>query len=477
MPHRALSLIENLPDQSILQRIGNTPLIRIRLLEKEFPHITFYAKAEWFNPGGSVKDRPALRMIEEAERTGELTVERVILDSTSGNTGIAYALIGAAKGYQVKLVMPANVNEERREIVKAFGAEAIFTSALEGSDGAIREAHRMKDAAPGVYFMPDQYNNPFNWRSHFDTTGPEILDQTHGEVTHVVAGLGTTGTLMGVGRFLKRHNRGIRVIAAEPSDGLHGLEGLKHMGSSIVPGIYDPSVQDEKISVPTEAAYELAHDLARSEGLLVGNSSGAALYAAREVARRTSDGVFVMIFPDGGDRYFCSGLYRRKFCRFEFRLRSWTACGNTSKGAIRTRPAAHCWVGTRAAITTWSNSAGCEIRLRTDPATAMLWIPSSNCGCRRMPKPGDSRSSASPTATPTIRRSRPASIRIMPGAFTATWWRRCRRAGSARPAHGDWAMASALRRSRSLSADEAHQAAPLPSTTVAGRRAPGRLVR
>ena len=284
MPDRALSLIENLPEQSILQRIGNTPLIRIRLLEKEFPHITFYA-----------------------------TVERVILDSTSGNTGIAYALIGAAKGYQVKLVMPANVNEERREIVKAFGAEAIFTSALEGSDGAIREAHRMKDAAPGVYFMPDQYNNPFNWRSHFDTTGPEILDQTHGEVTHVVAGLGTTGTLMGVGRFLKRHNRGIRVIAAEPSDGLHGLEGLKHMGSSIVPGIYDPSVQDEKISVPTEAAYELAHDLARSEGLLVGNSSGAALYAAREVARRTSEGVFVMIFPDGGDRYLSSGLYRRKF--------------------------------------------------------------------------------------------------------------------------------------------------------------------
>jgi len=313
MPHRALSVFENLPDQSILQRIGNTPLIRIRLLEKEFPHITFYAKAEWFNPGGSVKDRPALRMIEEAERTGELTVEKVILDSTSGNTGIAYALIGAAKGYQVKLVMPENVNEERREIVKAFGAEAIFTPALEGSDAAIREAHRIKESAPGVYFMPDQYNNPFNWRAHFDTTGPEILDQMHGEITHFVAGIGTSGTLMGVGRFLKRHNRAIRVIAAEPSDGLHGLEGLKHMESSIVPGIYDPSVQDEKISVPTEAAYELAHDLARSEGLLVGNSSGAALYAAREVARRTSEGVFVMVFPDGGDRYLSSGLYRRKF--------------------------------------------------------------------------------------------------------------------------------------------------------------------
>src|SRR5436305_14862133 len=172
MPHRALSLVENLPDQSILQRIGNTPLIRVRHLEKEFPHITFYAKAEWFNSGGSVKDRPALRMIEEAERTGELTVEKVILDSTSGNTGIAYALIGAAKGYQVKLVMPANVNEERRETVKALGAEAIFSSALEGTDGAIRHAHRVKDAAPGVYLMPDQYHNPINCRSHFDPTSP-----------------------------------------------------------------------------------------------------------------------------------------------------------------------------------------------------------------------------------------------------------------------------------------------------------------
>ncbi|TMG37519.1 MAG: cysteine synthase family protein [Chloroflexi bacterium] len=312
MPDRALSVVENLPDQSILQRIGNTPLIRIRHLEKEFRHVTFYAKAEWFNPGGSVKDRPALRMIEEAERTGELTVEKIILDSTSGNTGIAYALIGAAKGYRVKLVMPENVNEERREIVKAFGAEVIFTPALEGSDGAIREARRLHLESPGVYFMPDQYNNPFNWRAHFDGTGPEILDQTHGEVSHFVAGMGTSGTLMGAGRFLKRHNREIRVIAAEPDDALHGLEGLKHMASSIVPGIYDPSVHDEKVSVPTEAAYELAHDLARSEGLLVGNSSGAAVYAARQVAREISEGVVVMVFPDGGDRYLSSGLYRRK---------------------------------------------------------------------------------------------------------------------------------------------------------------------
>jgi S-sulfo-L-cysteine synthase (O-acetyl-L-serine-dependent) len=312
MPERELSLIENVPDQSILDRIGNTPLIRIHLLEKEFPHITFYAKAEWFNPGGSVKDRPALRMIEEAERTGELTVEKTILDSTSGNTGIAYAMIGAAKGYQVKLVMPENVTEERKAIVTAFGAEIIPSPALDGSDGAIEKAHRIHDEHPGTYFMPDQYNNPFNWRAHFDGTGPEILEQSHGEVTHLIAGIGTSGTLMGAGRYLKRHQRAIRVIAAEPDDGFHGLEGLKHMATSIVPGIYDPSVHDEKISVPTEAAYELAHDLARSEGLLVGNSSGAALYAAREVARRTPEGVFVMIFPDGGDRYLTSGLYRRR---------------------------------------------------------------------------------------------------------------------------------------------------------------------
>ncbi len=312
MPDRALSLVEHLPDDSILQRIGNTPLIRIHLLEKEFRHITFYAKAEWFNPGGSVKDRPALRMIEEAERTGELTVEKIILDSTSGNTGIAYALIGAAKGYRVKLVMPANVSAERKQIVTAFGAEIVSTPALEGSDGAIRDAHRLRDADPGTYFMPDQYNNPFNWRAHFETTGPEIFNQTHGEITHVIAGIGTAGTLMGVGRFLKKHNRNIRVIAAEPDDALHGLEGLKHMASSIVPAIYDPSVHDEKIPVPTEAAYELARAVARCEGLLVGHSSGAVLYAAREVARRTSEGVFVMIFPDGGDRYLSSGLYRRR---------------------------------------------------------------------------------------------------------------------------------------------------------------------
>ncbi len=312
MPHRALSLVESIPDQSILQRIGNTPLIRIHLFEREFRHITFYAKAEWFNPGGSVKDRPVLRMIAEAERTGELTRDKIILDSTSGNTGIAYALVGAAKGYRVKLVMPANVSAERKQIVTAFGAEIVFSPALEGSDGAIREAHRLREESPGVYFMPDQYNNRFNVLSHFDTTGPEILDQTHGEVTHLIAGIGTTGTLMGAGRFLKRNKRNIRVIAAEPAEALHGLEGLKHMTTSIVPQIYDPSVHDEKIGVPTEAAYELARELAHSEGLLVGHSSGAALYAARELATGTSEGVFVMIFPDGGDRYLSSGLYRRR---------------------------------------------------------------------------------------------------------------------------------------------------------------------
>ena len=313
MPHRALSVLENLPDQSILQRIGNTPLIRIRLLEKEFPHITFYAKAEWFNPGGSVKDRPALRMIEEAERTGELTVEKVILDSTSGNTGIAYALIGAAKGYQVKLVMPANVNEERREIVKAFGAEAIFTPALEGSDGAIREAHRMKNAAPGVYFMPDQYNNPFNWRAHFDGTGAEIIEQTGGALTHFVTSMGTSGTFVGVSRRLKRDLPHVKCISAQPSSGFHGLEGLKHMPTAIVPGIYDPTLADDNLWIETEDAYSMTRWLGRHEGLLVGMSSGANVHAAREVGKRLAaqgqGGMIVTMLCDGATKYLSESFW------------------------------------------------------------------------------------------------------------------------------------------------------------------------
>ncbi len=305
-------LMPGLPDRAILERVGNTPLIKIHLFERELPRVAVYGKAEWFNPGGSVKDRPALRMIEEAERTGELTHDRVILDSTSGNTGIAYAWIGAAKGYRVLLVMPGNVSEERKALVRAYGAEVVFSSAMEGSDGAILEARRLRDAHPGRYFMPDQYNNPFNWRAHFDTTGPEILDQSRHEVTHFVAGIGTAGTLVGVGRFLKKHRSQVKIIAVEPDDALNGLEGLKFMETAIVPGIYDPSVHDQKIRVATEEAYALVQRLALGEGLLVGHSSGAALVGVRQVAERIGEGVIVTVFPDGGDRYLSRGLYQRR---------------------------------------------------------------------------------------------------------------------------------------------------------------------
>ncbi len=315
MPHREVPfrvVAPALPDRSILERIGNTPLIKIHLFEREFPHVALYAKAEWFNPGGSVKDRPALRMIEEAERTGELTRDRIILDSTSGNTGVAYALIAAAKGYRVRLVVPDSVSEERKALIRAYGGELVFSAGLEGSDGAILEARRLREADPGRYYMPDQYNNPFNWRAHFDTTGPEILDQCHHEVTHFVAGIGTGGTLVGVGRFLKKHRPGVSVIAVEPDDALHGLEGLKFMETSIVPGIYDPAVHHKKVRVNTEEAYAVARRLAQEEGLLVGHSSGAVLLGARHVAEQISEGVIVTVFPDAGDRYLSRGLYQHR---------------------------------------------------------------------------------------------------------------------------------------------------------------------
>jgi cysteine synthase B len=298
--------------EGILDRIGNTPLLRIRLFESECPDVAVYAKAEFMNPGGSVKDRPALRMINEGEASGALTRDRVIIDSTSGNTGIAYAMIGAAKGYRVRLVMPSNVSTERRELVGAYGAEVVYSDALEGSDGAIRMVREMHAAGPDAYFMPDQYNNDANWRAHFDGTGREIWEQTHGTVTHFVAGLGTSGTFVGTSRRLKELNPDVQCISVQPAEPWHGLEGLKHMETSIVPGIYDASIADENVGAETEAAYEVARDLARSEGILVGHSSGAALWAVRELARRIGRGVVVTVLADGGDRYLSSGLYRRR---------------------------------------------------------------------------------------------------------------------------------------------------------------------
>lgn len=310
-PGISYAVERRLADDSILQRIGNTPLVRLNRVTRELAgRVDVYAKCEWFNPGGSVKDRPALRMILEAERRGELTPDKTILDSTSGNTGIAYAMIGAARGYRVELVVPENVSEERKRILRAYGAEIVFTDGLEGSDGAIREARRRYAERPERYYWPDQYNNPDNWRAHYDTTGPEIIAQTEGRVTHFVAAIGTSGTLVGTGRRLKEFRPSIKVIAVEPSRPMHGIEGLKHMATSIVPGIYDPTLHDEKIPVDTEAAYEMARRLAREEGLLVGQSSGAALVAALEVARRIDRGVVVTVFPDNGDKYLTTALWR-----------------------------------------------------------------------------------------------------------------------------------------------------------------------
>ncbi len=288
--------------QSVLDLIGNTPLVRLSAFESGLRNVELWAKAEWKNPGGSVKDRAAARMILDGERAGQLTREKIILDATSGNTGIAYAMIGAARGYRVRLCVPANVTPERKRILSAYGAEVVFTDPMEGSDGAIIRAKAMYAEHPDRYFYPDQYNNPGNWRAHYDTTGLELIEQTDGRLTHFVAGLGTSGTFIGAGRRLREHNGAIRLISVQPDSPLHGLEGLKHMGTAIVPGIYDPSLADEDISVSTEDAFELTRHLART-GLFVGISSGANLAGALQVARATSNAVVVVVFCDGGEKY------------------------------------------------------------------------------------------------------------------------------------------------------------------------------
>jgi S-sulfo-L-cysteine synthase (O-acetyl-L-serine-dependent) len=288
---------------SIVDLIGNTPLIRLTSFETGLRNVELYAKAEWHNPGGSVKDRAAARMILDGEQSGRLTKDKIILDATSGNTGIAYAMIGAARGFRVRLCVPENVTPERKKVLRAFGADVVFTDPMEGSDGAIIRVREMYAADPDLYFYPDQYNNESNWRAHFDTTGPEILEQTGGRITHFVAGLGTSGTFMGVGRRLRAANPSVKLISVQPDSPLHGLEGLKHMDSAIVPGIYDASLADQDIRVATEDAFEYTRRLARHEGLLVGISSGANLAGALAVARESADAVIVVIFCDGGDKY------------------------------------------------------------------------------------------------------------------------------------------------------------------------------
>ncbi len=289
--------------KTILNHIGNTPLYQVRLFEKEFPKVKIFAKLEFNNPGGSVKDRPAARMVLEGIKSGELKPGKIIMDPTSGNTGIALAMIGAALGYPVELVVPKNVSARRKAVAQSFGAKLTFSSEMEGSDGAIRLAQKLKKENPEKYFCPDQYNNPLNPQSHCDTTAVEIWKQTDGKVTHFVTGIGTSGTLMGTSRGLKGFNPQIKTYAVEPEDALHGLEGLKHMPSSIVPGIYKRDTVDGLFSIPTEPAWEVCDALAKTEGMLVGHSSGANLLGAVEVAKQIKEGVVVTVFCDSGERY------------------------------------------------------------------------------------------------------------------------------------------------------------------------------
>jgi len=283
--------------------VGNTPLLELASVSAEVSDVRILGKAEWYNPGGSVKDRPALWMIRDGESSGALTPAKTILDATSGNTGIAYAWIGAALGYKVKLCMPANASEERKQILRAYGVEFVLTDPGEGSDGAIREVRRLYAEDPERYFYPDQYSNPANPRAHYESTAPEIWEQTGGEITHFVAGLGTSGTFVGTASRLKEYNPDIKVISFEPESAFHGLEGMKHMESAIVPEIYDPTIADENRRIATEDAYEMVKRVAREDGVLIGVSAGAAVATALEVAREIEGGVVVTILCDGADKY------------------------------------------------------------------------------------------------------------------------------------------------------------------------------
>ena len=287
----------------VLSRIGNTPLVRLNRIERDCPGVELYAKAEYFNPGGSVKDRPALNMILEGEASGKLQPGKILLDATSGNTGIAYAMIGAIKGIRVRLAMPENVTPERKRILAAYGAELVQTSGREGSDGAIRMAKKLYAESPELYFYPDQYGNPANWQAHYKSTAVEIFEQTDGRITHFVAGLGTSGTFVGTSRRLKELNPAVRLVSMQPDSPMHGLEGMKHMATSIVPPIYDSGLAHEQVEVDTEAAQAMVLRLAREEGLLVGISAGANVAAALQVARTLKEGVLVTVLCDGGMKY------------------------------------------------------------------------------------------------------------------------------------------------------------------------------
>jgi cysteine synthase B len=296
----------------LLGLIGHTPLLALSRIERDFPGVRLFAKLEWFNPGGSVKDRAAASIVADAEARGLLTPDKVLLDASSGNTAVAYAMIGKVKGYPVTLCVPKNANPQVLGILRSYGAEVVLTDPLQGSDGAIREARRLAQAHPERFVYLDQYSNPANWQAHYHTTAREIWKQTRGMITHLVAGLGTTGTFMGTARRLKELNAQIRAIAVQPDSPLHGLEGLKHLDSAMVPGIYDPSLPDETCFVSTEEAYEAVTRFIEQEALVVGPSSGAALAAglklAKGLAASRAQGLLVMVFPDSGARYAAEGL-------------------------------------------------------------------------------------------------------------------------------------------------------------------------
>jgi len=299
--------------ESIVEAVGNTPLVRLGEIEKETPGVKIYLKLEYANPGGSVKDRPALQMMLDAIEDGRLTTDKVLIDATSGNTGVAYSLFGAAMGYRIALVMPSNVSSARKDIVEAFGTEIIYSDPMEGSDGAIQKVRQLVAEEPDRYFYADQYSNPANPKAHYLGTGQEILDQVGDEITHFVAALGTSGTCMGTTRRLREHSRKIECIALEPAEALHGLEGLKHMGSSLVPEIFDPHVPDEILPVGTEAGWDMSDRLAEDEGLHVGHSTGANVAGALEVAKRVEEGCVVAIACDRGDRYFAPMKWEKHY--------------------------------------------------------------------------------------------------------------------------------------------------------------------
>lgn len=307
----SVAVVANSQCASLLDLIGNTPLLKLQNLNQN-PRVAVFAKAEWANPGGSVKDRAALNMIRAGERSGALTPDKIILDATSGNTGIAYAMIGAVLGYKVKLCLPKNASEERKRTLLAFGAELVYTDPLAGTDGAIIAVREIVAAHPEKYFYPDQYNNPANWQAHYNTTAPEIFAQTEGKITHFVAGLGTTGTFIGTARRLRELNPKIKLISMQPDSPFHGLEGMKHLESAIVPGIYDPSVADENLEVETEAAIEMVKTLARGEGWFVGISAGANIVAALRVAEKLEEGVVVTVLCDSANKYLSDKFWEEE---------------------------------------------------------------------------------------------------------------------------------------------------------------------